>query len=197
VSIDAELLMPADVEIFSVRELSPKVRANIDAADEDYAVTRQRSRSPSRIVDKESADLLGTFRTPTRIVDAVLSFAGKRGLDPEATLEQAYPMLYQLYEARVLVPANGTDAATIESELGVGSVVEGFRLLRCIQVLEDNEVFLGRNTAGQCVAVKFYRKPGERVVRALEHEAAMLRRVRNERAPEVYSLTRTGSGLRS
>lgn len=60
-SIDTELLLPPDVEIFSVRDLAPEIRANIDAGDEDYALTRGRSRSPSRIVDRESADLLGGF----------------------------------------------------------------------------------------------------------------------------------------
>ena len=192
-SIDAELLLPADVQVFSVRELAPQVRVNLDAADEDYAVTRRRSRAPSRIIDKDSADLLEKFRTPTRIVDAVLAFAGGRGLDPETTLEQAYPLLHHLYQVKLLVPADG--AGAIESELEIGSVVEGFRLLRCVQVLDDNEVFLGRNAAGQYAALKFYRKPDERITRALEHEAEMLRRVGKERAPELYSLARAGSGL--
>jgi serine/threonine protein kinase len=193
VSIDAELLLPADVQVFSVRELAPQVRANLDAADEDYAITRRRSRAPTRIIDKDSADLLEKFRTPTRIVDAVLAFAGGRGLDPETTLEQAYPLLHHLYHVKLLVAAD--DGGAIESELEAGSVVEGFRLLRCVQVLDDNEVFLGRNSAGQYAAVKFYRKPEERIVRALEHEAAMLRRAGNKRAPELYSLARTGSGI--
>ena len=194
-SIDAELILPPDVEIFSVRDLAPGVRANIDAVDEDYAITRGRSRGPSRIIDKQSADLLCTFRAPTRIVDAVLSFAGRRGLDPEATLEEAYPLLYRLYQAKVLVPADGAEASAIASELEVGSVINGFRLLRCVQVLEDNEVFLARNAAGQYAAVKFYRRPDERIVRVLEHEAAMLRRVHNKRAPECFFLEHTGSGI--
>lgn len=174
-SIDAELLLPTDVHIFPVRELAPQVRANFDATDEDYAITHRRSRSPSRIINKDSADLLERFRKPTRIVDAVLAFAGGRGLDPEATLEEAYPLLHHLYRVKVLVPAEGGGA--IESELEVGSIIEGFRLLRCVQVLDDNEVFLGRNPAGQYAAVKFYRKPEEPIVRALEHEAGMLQRV--------------------
>ena len=194
-SIDAELLLPPDVEIFSVRDLASDVRAKIDAGDEDYAVTRHRSRAPSRIIDKESADLLATFRTPARIVDAVLSFAGRRGLDPEATLEQAYPMLYHLYQANVLVPADGLAASAIESELEVGGIIEGFRMLRCVQVLEDNEVFLARNGSGQFAAVKFYRKVKESIVHTLEREAAILRRVQKKRAPELFCLARTGSGM--
>lgn len=193
-SLDAELVLPPDVEIFSVRELAPQVRGEIDATDEDYAISRRRSRAPSRIIDRDSADLLESFRAPVRIVDAILSFAGKRGLDPEGTLEQAYPLLHYLYQSHVLVPAD-SDSGGIESELQVGGEIEGFRLLRCVQVLDDNEVFLGRNAAGQYAAVKFYRKANERIARTLEHEAAMLRRVPGQRAPEVYCLASLGSGM--
>ena len=193
-SLDGELVLPADVEIFSVRELAPQIRGNIDANDEDYAISRRRSRAPSRIIDRESADLLETFRAPVRIVDAILTFAGKRGLDPEGTLEQAYPLLHYLYQSHVLVPADG-DARAIENELQVGGEIEGFRLLRCVQVLDDNEVFLGRNSVGQYAAVKFYRNANERMVRALSHEAEMLRRASGGRAPAVYSLASVGSGM--
>lgn len=193
-SIDGELVMPLEVEIFSVSELAPEVRANIDAADDAYAVTRRRSRAPSRIVDKQGADLLKLFRKPSRIVDAVLSFAGSRGLDAESTLEHAYPLLHYLYHAQVLVsPEEGT--APGERELGVGGFVEGFRLLRSVQALEDNEVFLGRNTAGRYAAIKFYPKADERTIRALECEADMSRKIKNRSVPEVFSLTRTHSGI--
>jgi eukaryotic-like serine/threonine-protein kinase len=194
-SIDGELVMPKEVEIFSVRELAPEVRANLDSADEDYAVTRRRSRAPSRIVDKASADLLSIFRTPTRIVDAVISYAGSRGLDAEATLENAYPLLHQLYNARVLVPPDEKGAAPRRRELGVGSAVEGFRLLRSVQAFEDNEVFLGRNAAGQYAAIKFYAEGGERTTRALEREASMCKRVQHKRVPQVYSLARIDDGI--
>ena len=194
-SIDGELVIPKEVEIFSVRELSPDVRATIDAADEDFALTRRRSRSPSRIVDRASADLLTMFRAPSRIVDAVLSYAGSHGLDAEATLEQSYPLLHQLYQARVLVPPDEKGAAPRQRELGVGSMVEGFRLLRSVQALEDNEVFLGRNAAGRYAAVKFYAKPDERTTRSLEHEASMSERIRHKCVPQLYSLARIDSGM--
>jgi len=194
-SIDGALVMPPEVEIFPVRELAPDVRANIEAEDEDYAVTRVRSRSPSRIVDKDSADLLVMFRKPSRIVDAVLSFAGSRGLDAEATLENAYPLLNHLYHAQVLVPPDGEGGPADERELKVGSMVAGFQLLRSVQSVEDNEVFLGRNSAGRYAAVKFYRNADERTARALEHEAEMSRRIADKRVPELYSLKRTDSGI--
>jgi eukaryotic-like serine/threonine-protein kinase len=192
-SIDAELLLSPDVQIFPVRELAPQVRANVDAGDDDYAITRRKSRAPSRIIDKDSAKLLETFRKPMRIVDAVLAFAGHRGLEPEETLEQAYPLLHYLYQVKILEPADR--ASALRSELEPGDAVEGFRLIRCVQVLDDNEVFLARNAAARYAAVKFYRRPEERVIQSLEREAAMLRRAGTKRAPELYSLTHIGSGL--
>jgi hypothetical protein len=171
------------------------VRADIDAADEEYAITRRRSGGPSIVIDKQSADLRCPFRTPTRIVDAVLSFADRRGLDPETTLEEAYPLLYRLYYAKMLVPPDGAEASAIANELEVGSVINGFRLLHCVQVLKDNEVFLVRNAAGQYAAVKFYRRADERIIHVLEHEAAMLPRVHNKRAREFFFLEHTSSGV--
>jgi serine/threonine-protein kinase len=195
-SLEAELLLPSDVEIFAVRDLAPDVRARIDALEDDWAITRPRARGPTRIVDRDSADLLAIFRAPTRIVDAVLTFSGKRGLDPEATLEQAYPMLSRLYQSKLLVSASAlADATPIRSRLEIGGVVEGFRLLRSVQVLEDNEVFLAREATGRYAAVKFYREPTTQGLRALEHEAAMLRRIPGHRAPQVYAITRTNDGV--
>lgn len=194
-SIDTELVLPPDVQIVSVPDLAPDVRARLEASDQDFTVTRPRLRQPSSVVDKDSAELLESFRTPTRIVDAILSFAGKRGLDPEPTLEQAYPVLSRLYRAKMLVPAGNSAAGPIEGELQSGLVIEGFRLIRSVQVLDDNEVFLARDDAGRHVAVKFYRSPDQNAIRALEREAEVLERVGSARAPQVFSLFRRGAGI--
>src|SRR5207249_4337202 len=69
------------------------------------------------------------------------------------------------------------------------------RLLRCVQVLEDTEVFLGRDPAGVYAAVKFCRQDNDRMVRALEHEVRIMRRVQSRRAPAVLSLTRFDEGI--
>ena len=125
----------------------------------------------------------------------MISYSGSRGLDPEATLEQAYPLLHQLYYAQVLVPPDDKQATSRQRPLAVGGVVEGFRLLRTIQSLDDNEVFLGRNAAGQYAAVKFYAKADQRVTRALEHEAAMYKRVQHQCVPQFYSLAHLAGGV--
>ena len=194
-SIDCELVLSPDVRIDPVLELSPDLRAKIDASDQDFTVTRRRARATSRVVDKDSAELLQKFRVPTRIVDAVLSFAGERGLHPESTLEQAYPVLGRLYRSRFLVPADSDAARPIEGQLEPGDVVDGFRLIRCIQIFEDNEVFVARDDAGRYAAVKFYREPSPDQIAMLQGEAGLMGRAGGARAPQVLGLTQVGSGL--
>jgi hypothetical protein len=194
-SIDGQLVLPADVQIVPVPDLPEDVRARFDASDEDFTITRQRLRAPSSVVDKDSAALLEHFRAPARIVDAVLSFAAKRGLDPQATLEQAYPVLNRLYRGRLLVPAGSDASRQIEGLLERGDTVDRFRLIRRIQVIEDNEVFLARDEVGRHAAVKFYRAPDPDAIATLEREASVLGRIRAGRAPQVWGLFRLDSGV--
>ncbi|HWY73708.1 MAG TPA: lanthionine synthetase LanC family protein [Burkholderiaceae bacterium] len=193
-SIDGLLLLPDDVRIVPVLELPPEIRARIDASDDDYAITRSRSRLATSIVDRESAELLANFRQPVRIVDAIVAYAGRLGHNPEATLDAAYPVLSHLYRTRLLVPVDSDEAGRIDGELRAGDEFDGLRLLRRVQILDNNEVFLARDGAGRYAAVKFYRNADARVSQSLEREATLLRRA-GARAPAVFGLSRVGSGI--
>jgi len=194
VSIDRLLLLPEDVRIVPVLDLDPAVRARIEARDDDYTISRPRFRIPGSIVDTDGLELLGNFRRPARVVDAIVAFAVRRGRDPRATLEAAYPMLSRLYRMQVLVPAAGETAGPIESELAIGDSLAGFRLLRRVQAMNDNEVFLARDAHGRHAAVKFVRRPAARAARELAREACLLRRAAG-RAPAVFGLSRVGAGV--
>jgi serine/threonine-protein kinase len=195
VSIDGLLLLPEDVRIVPVRELESNVRACIEAADRDYAITRPRSRIPTSILDPDSVELLESFRKPARIVDAIVAFAGRRGLDPRATLDAAYAVLGRLYRMQLLVAADGQLAGPIDGQLKVGDMLGGFELLRRVQLMSDNEVFLARDETGRYAAIKFYRSATRRVARTLVREARLLRRIAGARVPALFGLWRFGAGL--
>lgn len=194
-TIDGLLLLPEDVRIDPVLNLDPAIRARFEALDGDFAVTRRRSRIPTSIVDADSTELLENFRQPTHIADAVIAFARRRGRDPRATLDAAYPMLDRLYRMGVLVPAVGESAGATDGVLKTGDVFAGFRLVRCIHAMHDSRVFLGRDIGGQYAAVKFYPHADLRRTRALVREARLLRRIGPARAPQVLGLACAGSGL--
>ena len=49
------LVLPADVILVPVKDLPESVRQQVEAEEDDYALTRPRSRTPSRIVDHHAA----------------------------------------------------------------------------------------------------------------------------------------------
>lgn len=193
-SIDGLLLLPGDIRIVAVLDLDPAVRARIEARDDDYTISRPRSRMPGSILDADGVELLELFRRPARVVDAIVAFAGRRGRDPRATLEAAYPMLSRLYRMQMLVPAAGEPAAPIDSELAIADSLAGFRLLRRVQAMNDNEVYLARDAHGRHAAMKFVRRPAARAARELVREACLLRRAAGT-APAVFGLSRVGAGV--
>jgi hypothetical protein len=72
------LVLPRDLLIIPVTELSAAVRRQFDCADSDYAVTRPNARSRSQIIDAAGAQLLEEFRKPNTIVQAILAYSRAR-----------------------------------------------------------------------------------------------------------------------
>ncbi len=182
------MLLPPDVELTPVEELPEEIRAQFTYRAGDHAVTRPRARSTSSIVDANTALLLGSFRTPTRIVDAVLGFASERQLDPRETLERSYPVLKDLLADGFLVPANSPFAEPVEaSVLAEGAAVGRFRVVRPVQVMIDTQLYLARDDEGRDVAVKVGRAGSESAA-LFTHEARILRALDGRFSPRLIEL---------
>jgi serine/threonine-protein kinase len=182
------MLLPPDVELTPVEELPEDIRAQFTYRHGDHAVTRPRARSTSSIVDANTALLLGSFRTPTRIVDAVLGFASERQLDPRETLERSYPVLKDLLADGFLVPADSPLAEPIEaSVLAEGAVVGRFRVVRPVQVMIDTQLYLARDDEGSDVALKVGRT-GSDSSALFAHEALILRALDGRVAPRLIEV---------
>src|SRR5262249_61715876 len=124
------LVLPRDLLIIPVTELSDEVRRQFDCADTDYAVTRPHARTRSQIIDAAGAELLEEFRKPKTIVEAILAYTRARQVDPEETLERSFPFLCGLGRARFLVPADSPEANRIEPTLAAGAPVAAGRAAR-------------------------------------------------------------------
>ncbi|HEY0558448.1 MAG TPA: hypothetical protein VGG20_29625, partial [Thermoanaerobaculia bacterium] len=95
-TITDPILLSPDVILVPVSELPEEVRLRLPADGGDWAITHPRARTPSRLLDVRSAELLGEFKTPRTIVEAVIRFSQAHDLDPESTLVEAYPLLERL-----------------------------------------------------------------------------------------------------
>jgi serine/threonine protein kinase len=186
VAITDPLVLPEDVLLLPVAELPEETRRQLTWEEGDYAVTRPRSRTPSRIVDAGAADLLRIFREPVTIVEAVIRFSRARSLDPETTLEEAYPLLERLLTSGFLVAEGSREAEAIRQTHQPGEEAAGFEVVECVQGLEDTELYQVRTGDGTTVALKIERPVAAgRSGGAFEREAAILDHLAGEGAPRL------------
>lgn len=143
-AITDPLILSPDVLLLPVADLEEDVRGRFAHEDGDVAITHPRARTPSRVLDARSAELLAEFRAPRTIVEAVIRFSRAHEADPETTLEEAYPLLQGLLDAGFLVAEGAPEAAGILPSLRAGAEVAGFRVRECVRVLEDTELYLVR-----------------------------------------------------
>jgi serine/threonine protein kinase len=157
VAITDPLILPSDVLLIPVMDLSEELRKQFEAEAGDYAITRPRSRTPSKIVDARVAALLKEFRKATTIVQAVISYSQANQLNPEQTLEEVFPVLQRFMRAQILVPPDSAAAIQIEASFKSGDRVSEFKVVRDIQILEDTELYQAKTDVGELVALKILR----------------------------------------
>ena len=191
------MVLPVDLLLTPVKDLPEHVRRQVEADDGDFALTRPNSRTPSRIIDASAADLLKEFRSPVTIVEAVIRYSRGRQLDPERILEEAFPMLERLAGSRLLVPSSSDEAKRILPSLEVPSRFREFEVVRCLQSLDDIEVYELRGDDGRHAALKLGRANApSRAQEMFSREAAMLTRLEGESTPRLLEKGVTGEGQR-
>ena len=159
----SSLIFNEGVYLLPVQELSPDLLDKLSFSDGDYALTRPQGRTGSKIIDREAADLVGRFRQPRTIVEAVVFFSHSHGEDPEGVLEGAFPFLKSLLASGYLVEAvDGKAATAVEGPLAAswneGDALLGGRVVRTMQVLEDTELCLIQRAGGETIVVKAQRR---------------------------------------
>lgn len=174
-TIHDPIVLPSDVLLVPVVDLPPETREQIEHGPDDFALTRPQTRTMSSIVDRSTADLLERFREPKTIVAAIVDYARAERLDPETTLERAFPTLAGFLNSGVLVAADSALADPIEPTLAAGAVVDEFAIIEAVHVIDDTEVHLARARDGSLAALKVARPGSEHRLRtAFDHEAAVL-----------------------
>src|SRR5450755_1359454 len=116
-AISDPLVLPGDVVLMPVEELPVFLREQITYEEGDYVITRPRSRTTSRIIDAQTAELLKLFRTPTTIVLAIIHFSRANKLNPEQVLVDTFPMLQSFMDVSLLVEAGAEQTQQIQPSL--------------------------------------------------------------------------------
>src|SRR5215213_4162125 len=185
---EACFVLPRDVVTIPLRDVPLATRRHIGGEDDDVAVIRPGLRTPTRVVDAGTAALLGEFRSPSRIVDAIVRFSRAHDLDPATTLDEAFDALCTFANAGLLVSAESDATQPITASFGAGASIAGYEIRRAVQILEDTELYEARDGAGRAVAVKIARpNPSDLTRHMLDHEASVLRRLDGLACPRVVA----------
>jgi serine/threonine-protein kinase len=179
-------VLPKGIVITPVEELPAKLREQVQARDGDVAISRPQSRTPSRILDPQSAALLREFETPKTIGQAIAYYSRAVSSNPERTLEDALPMLTQMISWRLLVPPDSEEAQEIQASFQAGATVAQCAVLQCLQAMEDSEIYQVRRPMGEICALKILRLGSNAESRQmLDREAAILRLLAGSVSPAL------------
>ena len=184
------LVLPESVTITPVMQVPADLRERFAHTPGDFCVTLPRSRTSTCVVDGQTAELLRLFRSPTSIVDAVLSFSRSTRTDPARLLDEAFPVLAALAADGLLVQEGSAAACAVTPALDPGERIrcgEDVEIVRCVRLLDDTEVYLGHHlSAAACVAVKrLGRSAGHGALAAIRHEEQVLRILAGRAGPAL------------
>ena len=103
-------VLPAGTILVPMRELPENVRREIQAEEDDFAISRPDSRAQAQIIDPKTAALVRHFEKPQTIAEAVARYSRDQHEDPEQLLEEAFPILQSLIASQLLVAADSQEA---------------------------------------------------------------------------------------
>ena len=129
-----------DVLLIPCADLSEDMRGHIAFDEGDVTLSHRYGRSLAQVIDRDTAALLELFRRPRTLVDAVVENSRVLGKDPEAWFEALLPHLGTFVDNRVLVPAGSGEETEIRPRLDSGTIVAGYEVVRCANLLEDSEI---------------------------------------------------------
>ena len=158
-AITDSFVLPEDVVLQPASNFSEKLRSKIAAEIGDYVLSRPTSRSLSKVIDAEAAALIRQFETPRTIGQAVARYSRGKPDSPEKLLESALPLFGSLLSEGLLVKADSILAERIQPSLASETQIDGWEVIRCVQALEDTEVYQARDSGGRMAALKIGR-PG-------------------------------------
>jgi serine/threonine protein kinase len=184
---DDRLVLSPGTVIVGVADLPARVREQLsDDGQTGFAVTRRHGRASSTLVDEALAELLGEFRSPSTVVEAIMRYSRRLGRDPEDALTDAYPALRRCVRQGYLVTPGSERSKPVEPAFAVGRQVAGGTVVRCVRVLDDTELHQVALDAGGMAALKVLR-PGRSSFGAgvLRREAALLRHLDGRVAPRL------------
>ncbi len=201
-TLDGRLQLNPDVTVRPVADYPLTVQERLSGAVDDYIVSERRSRFSAIRVSASAAELLRLFDAPKLIGEAMVELADRIGAPPQELLTEAFPVLVEMRQARVLIgedEARSNPRARAGGRRAPGHIVEGYTVVRALDVTTETEIYELRGADGARAALKlvpadapdFVRRAAEREclvlpVLAARQVAGTPRLIADVRGPEAH-----------
>lgn len=185
-SLLGKWVLPEDVLWIPANELSKSTRDKLELEDADVILTRQGSRSPSKALDSQSAQLIKEFQQKKTLAEAVVDYACKNAQEPMDMFEQITPLIRRLVKARLLLAEKDSGTQSIYATFNSGEMFHNYQIENLLQVLEDSEVYMLRSVNGESAVLKIARpERAEAIERLFSREAKTLEKLNGRNAPRL------------
>lgn len=164
--------------IVPARTLSAEVRSRLGVGATDAIVVDRLARRRARVLDEAAVAFVERFRQPSTFAAAATPL---RASDAEA----AEALFRRLVADAVLVSPDVAARSNGEPSLRVGSVEGDYRILRCVRMLADGEVYQAHSPRHGLVALKIAHAHSSGAHPAFERETAVLSLLSGPPAPDL------------
>jgi eukaryotic-like serine/threonine-protein kinase len=181
-------VLPQGAVMTPVRELTEASQREIGTpGNDDVVLSRANSRACSKVLGPHASALIAQFRTPRTVAQAVARFCRDTGLSANAVLEETLPMLQLLFDAGFLVAHQVRNEPAFVSSPALTTEIDGWKILRSIQTMEDTEIYQVCSDARQTAALKIGKAGDITATRALRREAHIVSSLRCTVTPRLLS----------
>lgn len=152
--VDHSLVLSRHAVIMPVAQLHRQIRNRLSPKRTDCIVSLRNSRLTSQRVSEEAAVFLEHFRSPCKLIDAVIEHARNRRQEPTELLSEVYPFVASLLESGILLQPESSPTGVDGARYAIGDTVNDLTIVSCVQHLGDSSVFLATNRRGKKFALK-------------------------------------------
>lgn len=164
-----------NVEFVPVTSIDERLRKTFEHATDDIVITLQNSRTKSKVVSGEFAELLQAFRSPKTLAEVIYNHAGLHDSDPLDLADESFTKLMNLKNAGFLILHDPGNIPLQKPLLDAGDHFGNYSVVSRLLGMEDTEIYKVEDEKGNPFALKILKASGnDHIKRLYENELKTL-----------------------
>jgi serine/threonine-protein kinase len=152
--LESKLVWGRDTFLQPIASLNKSLLKKMGGNSGDYVLSLKNSRAHSKRISSDAKLFLDEFEKPALMLQAVMNHAEKNKLDEQQLLTKVYPLVQSLLSNDFLEYADKKITTERKQLFSKDESVNGYRIISCIQFLDDTESYKAVDQEGKFVLLK-------------------------------------------